>query len=316
MSSITQTTKYRNRVCEYALKHSKMEAHIKYNISRPTIDNWLGKYDGTRESLLDKSRKPKTNPKTCTQEEVELVIKIWKEHGWAGGDYVFGILLREHGFKRKQGVMYKIARKHKLIKKKEKKKRENKPYHTAKYPGEKAQMDVKYVPQDALPREFEGEKWYQYTIIDEATGIRYLEWFKERNRFNTCKFVFNAMKFYKFKLHQIQTDNGSEFVNETVAEMLETIGINHKRIRPYTPRHNGKVERSHRVDDKFFYEGFIAKDFEDLQKQGKAWNEAYNNMYMKKFNWLSPNEVYEIWKKNIKKPIKKQNLSVDKLKVA
>ena len=61
----------------------------------------------------------------------------------------------------------------------------------------------------------------------------------------------------------VQTDNGFEFTNrfsnskrdlptlfeKTAAEL----GIRHKLIRPYTPRHNGKVERSHREDQKRFY---------------------------------------------------------------
>ena len=58
----------------------------------------------------------------------------------------------------------------------------------------------------------------------------------------------------------VQTDNGFEFTNrfsnskrdfptlfETIASQL---GIRHKLIRPYTPRHNGKVERSHREDSR------------------------------------------------------------------
>ena len=36
---------------------------------------------------------------------------------------------------------------------------------------------------------------------------------------------------------------------KTAAEL----NIRHKLIRPYTPRHNGKVERSHREDQKRFY---------------------------------------------------------------
>ena len=34
---------------------------------------------------------------------------------------------------------------------------------------------------------------------------------------------------------------------------LKKHGIEHKLIRPYTPRHNGKVERSHRKDNEYFY---------------------------------------------------------------
>ena len=34
---------------------------------------------------------------------------------------------------------------------------------------------------------------------------------------------------------------------------LAQYNIKHKLIRPYTPRHNSKVERSHRKDNEYFY---------------------------------------------------------------
>ena len=61
----------------------------------------------------------------------------------------------------------------------------------------------------------------------------------------------------------VQTDNGSELTNRLangkrdIATLFERtamgMGIRHRLIRPYTPRHNGKVERCHREDQKRFY---------------------------------------------------------------
>lgn len=61
----------------------------------------------------------------------------------------------------------------------------------------------------------------------------------------------------------VQADNGFEFTNRfsnskhDLPILFETtvaqLGIRHKLIRPYTPRHNDKVERSHREDQKRFY---------------------------------------------------------------
>jgi len=314
-NSKTYDTNKRKKACDdYLRGHTKTETCIKQGITRPTLDSWLRRYNGKRESLVDKSKKPRSSPKQCRAEEIDLVIKAWQEIGEFGGDYVYGILLREKGFKRHISTMYKILNKYQLIKKEKPKRRENKPYDTAKYPGEKLQMDVKFVPKGSLAREIEGEKWYQWTIIDEATGLRYLEWFRDKKAFNSCKFVMNARRFFPFKLHEIQTDNGSEFVNEYLDKMLESLGIRHKRIRPATPRHNGKVERSHRVDEKFFYDGVVCKNFEELEDLGRKWNREYNNMYMRKFNWLSPNEVYELYKQAPKKPIIPKQLSILMLK--
>jgi transposase InsO family protein len=61
---------------------------------------------------------------------------------------------------------------------------------------------------------------------------------------------------------RVQTDNGAEFTKRFCAEKsiptlfektLEKHGIQYKLIRPYAPRHNGKVERSHRKDNEYFY---------------------------------------------------------------
>jgi len=58
---------------------------------------------------------------------------------------------------------------------------------------------------------------------------------------------------------------------KTAAEL----GIRHKLIRPYTPRHNGKVERSHREDQKIFY------SLDDFVKQLAVHNRRSNNLPMR-----------------------------------
>ena len=59
------------------------------------------------------------------------------------------------------------------------------------YPGEKVQMDVKYVPKKWLIKELQeiGIRFYQYTVIDEYTRLRYL-WFTTANdTFASAEFV-------------------------------------------------------------------------------------------------------------------------------
>lgn len=75
----------------------------------------------------------------------------------------------------------------------------------------------------------------------------------------------------------VQTDNGFEFTNRfsnskrhlpTLFEATAAkLGIRHKLIRPYTPRHNGKVERSHREDQKRFTPATAFIRMDDLAKQ-------------------------------------------------
>ena len=108
------------------------------------------------------------------------------------------------------------------------------------------------------------------------------------------------MKKFPFKIECIQTDNGFEFTNrlnwqgtkkKTMFEKkLEELGIKHKLIKPKTPRHNGKVERSHRKDQERFYHNKVFCSFEDFKNRLKYWEKEYNNFPMKPLGWKSPNE--------------------------
>lgn len=72
---------------------------------------------------------------------------------------------------------------------------------------------------------------------------------------------------------------------------LKALGIRHKLIKPYTPRHNGKVERSHRKDNEYFYATHSFYSFQDFKKQLAVHSRKYNNFPMRPLNWKSPREV-------------------------
>ena len=170
-----------------------------------------------------------------------------------------------------------------------------KPYEQMYYPGQRVQIDVKHVPLSCCVN---GEKYYQYTAIDEFSRFRYVEAFQEANTYSSTQFVLNMLKAFKFNVECIQTDNGFEFTNRfgsgrpTLFEStLKQCGIAHKLIRPYTPRHNGKVERSHRKDNEYFYAVKKFFSFEDFKTQLKKHNQWYNNFPMRPLKWLSPKQT-------------------------
>jgi len=88
-----------------------------------------------------------------------------------------------------------------------------------------------------------------------------------------------------------------------IDQYMHIEGIEHKLTKPATPWHNGRVERSHRTDDKFFYSRLSFYDLNDLREQGKVWLRKYQNMYQRKYNYLSPMEVWKEYKKIGKHPI-------------
>ncbi len=102
---------------------------------------------------------------------------------------------------------------------------------------------------------------YQYTAVDECTRLRYRYIFEELSSLNAAKFLMMAQNYYPFKVRCVQTDNGIEFTNalhsgkpSVFEQYCKKAGITHKRIRVATPRHNGKVERVHRIDQERFYD--------------------------------------------------------------
>ena len=166
------------------------------------------------------------------------------------------------------------------------------------YPGQRVQIDVKFVPLACITTK--GERYYQYTAIDEYSRLRFLEAYQEKSTYSSACFLKNAAAFFKkhgFDIECVQTDNGTEFTNRFSTErdkptLFETtssnMGIRHKLIRPYTPRHNGKVERSHREDQKRFYSSHSFYSFQDFAAQLAVHLRRSNSIPMRPLRFLSP----------------------------
>lgn len=301
-NSITQDILYKQSVVKYSYRHGVTQAAIVYKKHRKTIYRWREKYDGTAQSLINKSRKPHSHPNQHTREEIKM-IKDFKSKNKNTGLVVLWVKLRRKGYKRRVESLYRVMCRIGIYKKTPSKKKsyEPKEYIQMTYPGERIQIDVKYVPRKSMTKELveKEERYYQYTAIDEYTRYRYLWFSKEHSTYESTKFLENLIKVFPFKIECIQTDNGFEFTNrlslynnkETMFEKkLKELEIRHKLIKPHTPRHNGKVERSHRKDQERFYYNKVFHSFEDLVNRAKYWIREYNNFPMKPLNWLSPKE--------------------------
>ena len=206
----------------------------KYHISRTSLWRWNKKYDGSRESLEDKSHRP--------------LSKHPKEHTEIG---------------------------------------------------KKWQIDVKYVPKECKTEGMTKDiNYYQYTCIDEASRERYLYWYEEHSAAYTVDFVKRCIRYYGYKTEEIQTDNGVEFTfnrsdvkrEHPMDTLLNELGIKHHKIRPRTPEHNGKVERSHRNDNERFYSYLKFYSLEDLRKQGASYLKRSNRIPMAVLGYLTPKE--------------------------
>ena len=173
MDSITQDLTFRKIVVKYSLKYGVTRASRQYKVPRRTIYRWREKYDGTIESLRNKSRRPHRHPNQHTEAELKL-IRDNKARNKETGLVVLWIKLRSKGYTRSITSLYRVM----------------------------------------------------------------------------CR-----------------------------------MGIYKK-----TPRHNGKVERSHRKEQERLYYKRVFISFEDFKEKLRRWEREYNNFPIKPLGWKSPND--------------------------
>ena len=246
--------------------------------------------------MAEKSHRPHHHPNEHTQEEKEMILRRYPRY--KDDMMMLWDSLRKSGYKRKYASMLRVI--HKWVKPEIEKRtaRKPKPYERAAYPGQKIQIDVKFVPCYCVAN---GQKYYQYTAIDECTRFCYRKMYDEHSTYSSKDFLMKLIKVCPFPIREVQTDNGTEWTtallvkdpkSKTMFEKaLEEMGIIYHRIRVATPRHNGKVERQHRTDEKRFYKKMRMYSLEDGREQLRKYNKKSNNIPKVCLNFRTPNEV-------------------------
>jgi transposase InsO family protein len=119
---------------------------------------------------------------------------------------------------------------------------------------------------------------YLHSAVDGFSRLAYTEALDDEKAATAIGSMHRAREFFAAHgivfVHRIVTDNGACYRAADFARAL--LGARHQRIRPYTPRHNGKVERYNRIlAEEFLY----AREWtSDLQRRTalQIWNVHYN----------------------------------------
>ena len=300
MNSVTQDMRFRLSVVLSYYRVGATKTAIRYKVTRQFAYFWVRRYHNDDiHTLADRSHRPLHHPKQHCDQELKW-IKDLRRRNPDMGLIDFWLRMKQlHDYSRSVSSLYRIMRSLGMFKNKKKRnKRVNRPYKTPSVPGEKVQIDVKYVPSACLVGKLKGKKLYQYTAIDEATRLRYLSFYEEHSTFSSTRFLMECIQFFPFHIQCVQSDNGTEFTNRLRSEKKtlfeETLQLNkiaYHPIRPATPRHNGKVERSHREDQKRFYNKTTFYSIDDAQIQLKKYLKRSNNRPMRPLGYLSPNDT-------------------------
>lgn len=306
-TSITEEMKFRQTVVEYAIKYNNnARAARRYKTSRQQVQRWRKKYDGTVQSLANKSRRPHKHPKQHTEKEIKLIQNKYQRHKHEGLAQVYRKSI-DAGYKRSYESMCRQIKKFKNYEKPKKISYPKSKYEPLKgrYPGEYVQIDVKYVPVECIGFQSNYDRYYQITAIDLYSRKRVLKLVNEHSSYETSKMLKTLEKEFGFKIKTIQTDNGREFCNEReqkkslFEKVMKKLGIEYIRTRPYSPWQNGVVERSHKIDNEPFYSRRRFKSEEEMYKSFKRYSIRTNNIARRVLKFRTPNEMVENYFKTV-----------------
>ena len=87
---------------------------------------------------------------------------------------------------------------------------------------------------------------FVYAATDDFTRLCYVDILDDERSEAASTFLQRAVSWFaqqNVRVERVMTDNGSAFVSRQFRALCVSMNIRHVRIRPYTPRTNGKVER-------------------------------------------------------------------------
>jgi transposase InsO family protein len=212
---------------------------------------------------------PRHRARRVSPAAVELVRHARQEFGY-GAARTRLWLQRVHGIRLAMGTIQRVFRDMGLPRLRRTRKREPRQMKLFEKadPGESIQVDVKYV-------QIAGRWAFQYTALDDCTRFRVLRLFRRLHHRSSLAFLTELRRAFPFPIQRLQCDHGQEFSFAFVLG-VEAAGIRHRYIRPRRPQQNGKVERSHRIDQEEFWGRQRFPDFEAAATALRGWETRYN----------------------------------------
>ena len=289
-----------------------------YGISRQCYYTWLRRFDTEGpEGLRDRSHRPHHSPNATQTEVIDKIVHLRRNYHFGPAKIVM-YLARYHDVAISVSGVWRILKRLDLnrlpaSKRYQRHDRRWKRYEKAQ-PGHRVQIDVKFI--EALPattppappkQQRAGEhivettglaarrrrRYYQFTAIDDCTRLRVLKVYPKADQKTAVAFLDHVLARLPFRVEVIQTDNGAEFQSAFHWHALDK-GMQHVYIKPRTPRLNGKVERSHRIDAEEFYrllDGVVIDDTKSFDDKLREWEDYYN--YHRPHGGLSGQTPYE-----------------------
>ena len=272
---------WRSKFLQHAAGETRGVAHTcrYFGISRKTYYKWKRRHASHGDAgLSDRARVPQRSPRATPVEVVSKILYL-RQHYHFGAGRIAAYLQRFHHIVVARSTVHRLLGKHGVGRLPANQKYRSRGQRWQRYekpqPGLRLQVDVKFLERIPSSR----KRLYQFTAIDDCTRIRVLKVFDACNQVTAIRFIDDVFKRLPFRVQVVQTDNGAEFQSRFHWH-LERHDVRHVYIRPRTPHLNGKVERSHRVDDQEFYQLLdkdgITDDIHLFNEKLREWEDYYN----------------------------------------
>ena len=270
-----------------------------YGISRKTFYKWWGRYrqaQGDWHALRDRSRRPRSHPRAVPRATVERVVALRRRTRY--GPRRLAYYLTQEGVQLSVFGVYRVLQRAGLVLKRRSRPRKKPQSYAMAAPGQRVQVDVKYLPLLRLRNRPEPLRQYLYTALDDCTRLQVAWPSSELTPQASVLFLERLLRTFPFPVQEVQTDHGVEFTYvffphvqklHPFEEALRQLGIRHKLIPVGRPQQNGKVERSHRTLDE---ECLNARSFRKVSPREHALGrflDFYNHRRPHSaLGWLSP----------------------------
>jgi transposase InsO family protein len=276
----TRLATWRWRVLRHAAESGNVARTCRrFGISRKSFYKWRGRYQQHGEAgLCDRPRAPQHSPGAIAREVVSKILYLRQRYHFGPGK-IAHYLQRFHRMAVARSSVHRILARHGMNRLPANQKHRPHGKRWQRYekpqPGHRLQVDVKFLERIPGTR----KRLYQFTAIDDCTRVRVLKIYDACNQATAIRFIDEVIRRLPFRVHVVQTDNGAEFQSHFHWH-LESLDIRHAYIRPRTPHLNGKVERSHRVDDQEFYQLLdrdgVTDDIHLFNDKLRQWEDYYN----------------------------------------
>jgi len=294
----------RLRLLRDAQNMSVTEACRKHGCSRTCYYKWRNRYDGSLQSLMDRSRRPHSHPRQLSEQEHALIRRVARQHSNYGLYRLHWLLDTHHGFTRSVGALYKALKRMGFYAPARRRRRRKYRRYERPWPGANVQIDVKHL--DPIG----GRKQFQFSALDEHSRLLYAQIYDDASVYNALRFLHHALDFFHqhhIRVQQIQTDHGTEFTYAFMPHVqrehpfereLRKAGIAHKLTPIGQPHLQGKVERLHRIADDEFHRQRRFSSNQQRKRSFRAWVAYYNHQRPHgSLNWRSPIQHLDAWRK-------------------